>query len=459
MTPERASRPRLLLSETLDPDGALHRWLSPDVRTLGWDVRVLPTQEAVHLLGSHAYAELVLDVVAELRPHVLLCHPPYDHLPPGICTRIREQGARLVAMTFDDALFVDSWGAIEHEDLLDRFDLWCTTDLRGPGVQAGAVPLRWALSTASLPTPDPAAPCHDVLLTGRRRPERARLVAELASRGIEVATYGAGWPNGSVTASMHAGLLRRAGVVITPNDSVDMIKVRLLEAGLAGAAQVVEWATDLDAYFPGGNAPPSWRTAEECAALIRSGAEPADFSAHTWIARWPEVTARLTLAALPEGPRSSRTLDRLCCAVGHGFEQRGHVARARPCFEAAEGPVALAGQARCALARSDWATALERADAAIDLLEVAPATAYLQAFVPSHGQGTGMGLVGGIDPRIELEAIGLVALLETGRVDEATRRARRATSKARTAIAQVMCPDEQPERAAFWEALSASPAA
>ena len=98
---------RLLLSETLDPDGALYRWMSPDVRALGWEVSVLPTQSAIHLLGPAGFADAAVTIASELRPDAMLVHPPYDHLPPASCSAIRALGTRLIALSFDDALFAD----------------------------------------------------------------------------------------------------------------------------------------------------------------------------------------------------------------------------------------------------------------------------------------------------------------------------------------------------------------
>jgi hypothetical protein len=44
---------RIAITETLDPDGALARWASPDLMAMGHHVVPLPTQELAPVLGAH----------------------------------------------------------------------------------------------------------------------------------------------------------------------------------------------------------------------------------------------------------------------------------------------------------------------------------------------------------------------------------------------------------------------
>ena len=447
---------RALISETIDPDGALCGWLSPDVRGLGWRVWRLPTQEAVHVLGPSELANLTIDVVRDLRPHVVLVHPPYDHLPPSTCAAIRALGARLVGLGFDDPLF--DWDEAAFTDLRARFDLWATTTLRGRTAQAGAVPIRWALAPEHVADDDPAAPLHEVLLVGRRTPQREAVVAAIEAAGLDLGVYGAGWPNGAVPRARMLGMLRRARVVVTPSDGVDMLKARFLEAAMVGARQVVEWASDLDAYFPEGGGPPTWRTPEECAALCRTAVAPCDVAAHTWTARWPELVAHLQLADLPARAGRSPTLERLYATLAHGFEARGNDRAARAFFHEwrhASGSAAgaLAGLARCAYRADDPAAATLAAEA-LERTEVAPATRDHTMWIPAHTQGAGLGQTGALDPTVELEAVRLMALVESGGIAEATSLASALPARRRRAVAAALSPDEDPDHAAFWAALS-----
>lgn len=446
---------RLLLSETLDPDGALYRWISPEVRDLGWDTHLLPTQAAVHLLGPAAYSEAVVGICAELEPDLLLVHPPYDHLPASACRAIQSLGVRLVALCFDDPLFVEEWGAAGLSDLRDRFDLWCTTDLDGAAVAAGATPLRWARSRLNEAPRSSAAPADGALLIGRKRPARASLVAGLRAAGIDVLVRGAGWPAGPVDTRTRDALLRSGRVVISPNDGTGMFKARILEAAHQGAAQAIERTPDLSAYVPAGATFETWSTPEECAALVVRGGYRVDLSAHTWTTRWPELCALLDLPTGRATRGASPTRERLCAALGSVAEAQARWSAARS-FYAEAGPPGLTGRARSAHAMGDWAAAAALATAALAAVEV-PRASRVAAWIPAHGQGAGLGRTGMIDGRVELEAILVHALMEDGRVDEAEVRVCSLPPALRRAVSGQLRPDDVPERQAVWRQLDAGP--
>jgi len=84
-------------------------FLRPDLRALGYDVTVLPTQEAVIRLGVEAYRRLVLDVVRAERPSALVVHPPYDYLNPPFTRMIQKFGCRLIVFAFDDPIMLPRW--------------------------------------------------------------------------------------------------------------------------------------------------------------------------------------------------------------------------------------------------------------------------------------------------------------------------------------------------------------
>ena len=451
---------RALVSETLDPDGALCRWLSPDVRRLGWRVFRLPTQEAIHLLGPAAYAKAAVRAVQELRPHVLLVHPPYDHLPVAECAEIRAAGTRIVGLGFDDPLFAAGWDDAAFADFHARFDRWATTSLEGPTVAAGARPVRWALSPEAVVADDPDAPSHEVVMVGRRLPPRDRVVAALEAAGLEVGAYGAGWPRGPVTRARMLGLMRRASVVVTPNDGTAMIKARLLEAAFVGARQIVEYSPDLAAHFPDpAHRPQTWSTPEQCvtAAQSKPRAIPAEaLSTLRWTARWPELLDGLTFEDQPERT-GSPALATLLAAIAHVAEPQGRLAAAEAAYgcwaehdSARAG--ALAGLTRCAHADGRYGEAAEHAAQALAQARVAPATASLSAWVPSHGQGAGLGRSGGLDPTVELEALRLHSLLQLGRGEEATALARALPSPRRAVVASLLAPE--PGNEAFWAAMA-----
>ncbi len=408
------------------------------------------------MLGISAYAALVRRIVDELRPHILLVHPPYDHLNAAICEAIRASGTRIVGLGFDDALFADSWSDAALDDLRDRFDLWATTSQAGRTVEHGARPIPWALSPETVARYDAAAPAHEALLVGRKTPERHAVVAALTDAGVETGVYGAGWPAGSVSRARMLGLIRNAGVVITPNDGVDMIKARMLETALCGARQLIEYSAELSTYFPD-ELPPTWRTPGECVEWVTSGrAIDVWREVPRWTERWPQLLDGLTLADL-DAPQTlqSDSLETLYAALAHTYEQRGLLDAAGAFFEvwAETSDAALSGVARCAHAQERWTEAITAADAALAVVAAPDAVRNLAAWVPSHGQGCGLGRTGALDPGIELDAIRLHARVMAGAVGEATAIAAGLDPSRRSRVSQVLQPDELAEREPFWRAL------
>lgn len=102
--------PRLLVTETLSPNSPLSQWISSAIQRLGWKTWILPTFEAVRMFGTFTYASMVVKIVNELRPHVLLVNPPYDHLHAEACRKIRKFGTRIIGLAFDVPSFQGIWG-------------------------------------------------------------------------------------------------------------------------------------------------------------------------------------------------------------------------------------------------------------------------------------------------------------------------------------------------------------
>lgn len=402
---------RLLLSETVDPDGAMFRWLSADVAAAGWDVLRVPTQEAVHLLGVSPYQAWLVDLAARFRPDVVLAHPPYDHLNRAVAGRLRAGGARLVGLAFDDAIFrplLQDSGRWERaaRDLDAIWDLYLATDpgAARPAARAGLDRvrlLRWAaspgpLAHAAAPPVSEGVLVRSAVLVGRASPRRLALVRALApgpDDGWEVHVFGHGWPGVDLPAGVHAhgpltgpemvGLYRGAAAVVTTGDwedrAVAMTKFRVVETALAGGYQLAQAAPDLRDYFSADEVP-SWETAETLRALVRSavadpvGARAAADAAqrralaeHRWARRWDELVALLAevsrplraaddLAAADLAPAEAIAVAScytpVLAALGHTAEAAGRTRAAAELFgallERAPGdPAALVGLGRC----------------------------------------------------------------------------------------------------------------
>jgi hypothetical protein len=458
-------RPRLLVSETLDPNGAMFGFLRPDLRALGYDVTVLPTQEAVVRLGVEAYRRLVLDVVRAERPSALVVHPPYDHLNLPLARKIRRFGCRIIAFAFDDPIVRPRWRprgelAARLQAIDALYDLYATTsdEMRETAQLAGlarVVTLRWAASLDPLaPRRLPAVNAAQVLLVGRAYPRRMALVRMLGAAGLTVRVFGSGWPEtaGSWPEGVEVGPpltregmiahYRAAGVVVTTGDwenvEVPMVKVRLLEVAFAGGFQVAQASPDLRAYFPETEVP-GWRTEEELVARVRealaapgscreaaAAAHARALREHRWIVRWPELIAAAARAGRPleqppDQPRRSTAYTQLLAQTASQLEASGATPAALSFwFEASRafprGADPPLGAGRCLFKLGRPATAARWLRAGLARLAVRPVGLVegLHLCLPPGTDGRGLGLSGQLTPAVEAFAFLLAALLAAG---------------------------------------------
>lgn len=439
---------RLLAGESLDPDGPLHRWATPGLRRLGWEAWTLPTTEAVHLLGPSGYLSFVLQVVEQLRPHALLVNPPYDYLTADACHRIRGLGTRIIGLGLDDPLFEKVWGEAAWADLRDRLDVWATTALDGPTVAAGARSVLWTPCRESAVIDDPGAPGHQVVLLGRHTPERESLARRLAAAGLEMACYGSGWASGPVTRRSRLGLIRRAGVVITPCEGSSRLPDVMIDAALVGARQIIEEHDGLARYLPEANRPATYGSEDECVTRLTSGEPlPVWDDPPDWSTAWSELCGGLAFAEQPERTRSP-ALEQMYSSLAHVYEARGWLVAALACLDAWQhsapddwGPTFA--RARCVHAMRGWAEAARLAGEASAALEGhAPAAVTdVEAFMRARGPARGAGLSAALDPRVDMDALRMHALARNEHVDIAMDEVRAMSPAHRAAVHAAMLPD------------------
>ncbi len=442
------SAKRLLATESLDPNGPMPLWITPAIRRLGWQAWTLPAYEAVHALGPSAYTAAVVRIADELRPHVLLVHPPYDHLHAEACRRIRACGTRIIGLAYDDPLYYETWGEAELRDLRQRFDLWATTAAEGPTVEAGARPVLWVMAPESVAVDDPSAPEVQVVMIGRCTDLRQATARAVADAGIQIACFGSGWATGPVTRPSRLGLMRRAKAVITPSDGASSAPLHMIEAALIGARQIVEDSPGLERYLPGDGAPATYGTPEECARRL-AGDEPlpAWTGVPTWEEQWPELIADLALADQPERTRSP-ALEQLYASLAHIDEQGGRMLAAVAALKAwgqaaPDDPGPKLGLARCAHAGRDWERVVRLTTEAEQALEsrVARAVVDLRRFVADQGRGRGLGLSGALDPGLDMAALRLHALIRDERSHEALEEVEAMSAARRRAVLAAFYPD------------------
>jgi hypothetical protein len=489
---------RVLLTETLDPDGALARWASPDLLALGHEVLPLPTQEVAPILGAHGLGAWIVALCESWRPDLVLVCPPYDHVPLSTWAACRAHGARVVGFAMDEPLFTPARArpavAAVYDAVVRAFDrLYVTAPDAAAALAARGLSarwLRWALSAesyrvdpAALEPLDPAVVSrlgHSAVLVGRPYARRVALVQALAER-VPLMLFGHGWESLDLgRASAHGPLegpamravLARAGVVVTTGDweslPIAMVKARLLEAAFCGAAQVAQDAPDVRAYFTADEVPVYRDEGELAAACERFLADPraarqaADKSRaralreHTWAVRWSELAGDLGLLSPPAGPTSPARLPPAWIAVvaaAAADAERRRAMRLAATLHRASGD--RMGEARCLLSL-DAGASLRAAEAALAAREADPgATVGLYQRLPTPAPA--LGLAGLLDPTPELEAIRITALLRAG--DTAGAQAAVEALIARgdpdrlVATATLLAPDTEPRHQELWRML------
>ncbi|OIQ02177.1 MAG: hypothetical protein COS82_06255 [Zetaproteobacteria bacterium CG06_land_8_20_14_3_00_59_53] len=173
-----------------------------------------------------------------------------------------------------DALFIhwnpdDSWKYRQNSRLIaPGFDAMATTY---PAVQQQAaadglhdfVLTQWAANSAVFNEPLPAEACeHDVSFVGSAYGNRLAWIEALQQRGIEVACFGHGWPNGPVAAGDIPRIMRASRISLNFGDSgvvmqgvkplrSRQIKARVFEVPGAGGLLLTEDAEHLaDCFRP-----------------------------------------------------------------------------------------------------------------------------------------------------------------------------------------------------------------
>ena len=435
---------RLLVAETIDPSSRLPQWVTPAIRRIGWESWTLPTLEAVRMYGNSTYASMVVEIVDELRPHVLLVNPPYDHLHMEACRQIRDRGVRIIGLAFDDPRFQDTWGEREFADLSARFDLWATTAVEGPTVTAGAKPVLWAMAPESVNIDDPQAPAYEVVMIGSYTEERQLVARTVAKSGFKIACFGHGWAAGSISRPSRLGLMRRAKYVIVPSDGADFAPVYMTEAALLGAHQIVELVPGLERYWPEFDGPATYVTAEECVQRLTQE-EPLKMwtKVPTWDELWPELIDSLSLAVQPECTRSP-TLEFLYASLARLYGKGGRLRAATACLlawaEANPGdPGPKVQLARYASVAHNWEDTVRLTAEAEQALRPYVTQAVANQRVCSIDPRTGA--IDALDPSLELVALRLHALLKTDKIDEVLEEVKKMPRARRRALLAIIQPE------------------
>jgi len=113
----------------------------------------------------------------------------------------------------------------------------------------------------------------DVLFIGNRYGIRSKIVKKLISAGINVTTYGQGWPNGSATFEESISLSNRAKIILGIGtvghcSNLFTMKLRDFDAPMSGALYITHRNPDLTSLFIEGEEIEFYLTIEELISKI-----------------------------------------------------------------------------------------------------------------------------------------------------------------------------------------------
>ena len=163
---------------------------------------------------------------------------------------------------------------------------------------------------------------YDVTFVGQPHGRRSQLVQSIRSSGIDVQTWGAGWPNGRVTQEQLVEIFSSSRINLNMATSsvgssrlrrsaTSQIKGRVFEVPATGGLLMTDPAPDLDRYYRIGEEIAVYRGPrdlvrqvmylldheDERAAIARAGYERT-IRDHTWHRRFSDVFAAI---GLPDG--------------------------------------------------------------------------------------------------------------------------------------------------------------
>jgi hypothetical protein len=160
----------------------------------------------------------------------------------------------------------------------------------------------------------------DVSFVGARYGWRPVLIEELQRRGIEVACFGKGWPNGAIANSQMNELYAKSRINlgcggIGYSKNLLCLKGRDFEVPMSGALYLTQDNPELSLVFDVGREIATYRDVDQCAEVIRRilanpqdadrmrrAARTRSLRDHTYTARWSTVLQMLGAVENQPGP-------------------------------------------------------------------------------------------------------------------------------------------------------------
>lgn len=291
----------------------------PALRKLGHEVELFDSFSRTHYADFKALNRALLGKVQEFQPDVVFCVLMSYEIWLETLALIHNSGARLINWGTDDSWKYEQFSRF----MAPAFDLWVTTSHRAwrrsqrDGLNNFTLS-QWAARSGALAGPRRSIECrYPVSFVGSAYGNRLHWIAELKLRGIDVACFGHGWPNGPVAAEEIPRIVRQSIVSLNFGDSglhvqglkiyrSRQIKARVFEVPGAGGCLLTESAEYLDRYYRLGSEIEIFEGIGDLAGKIRgllADPERRDAMAqagyrrtqsdHTYEIRFAELLARL----------------------------------------------------------------------------------------------------------------------------------------------------------------------
>ncbi len=258
---------------------------TPALRRLGHEILFFDNWDRTRYRSFADLNQALLETVEQHRPDVVLAVQIHFEIWLETWQILRDSG---IAATINWATD-DSWRYSQFSRFVaPHLHAFATTypSMLARYHQDGihnVVLTQWA-ANASLQPPLPAAQCQfPVSFVGTAHGNRRRSIAALRERGIEVACFGHGWPNGPVAADEIPRIMRQSVISLNFANSVlawdgiggirprrmNQVKARTFEVPGDGGFLLTEWAEGLERYYNPGDEIAVFHNLDELADQIR----------------------------------------------------------------------------------------------------------------------------------------------------------------------------------------------
>lgn len=267
-------------------------WFYDNLVTLAEKVEVFWYDE--YLQDLPLLQQCLLQKAAAVDPDLIFFIPFQDQFSFEALDLLKASSTTL-AWFGDDTWRFDSFSSryAPHFSYVATTDPFSLAKYRKLGAQP--ILTEWAAQ----PFSDRTGPLHEaesyefeVSFVGGHSSYRAWLIGKLAQKGVQVACFGAGWPNGRVSFERMEQIFRKSRINLNISNSVnrdirfvlgsprnlasylvcskrsEQVKARNFEIPLAGGFQLSNYVLGLERHLAIGKETAIYTTPEECAELI-----------------------------------------------------------------------------------------------------------------------------------------------------------------------------------------------